>query len=75
MKVFLRTYGCRANQYDSEAVTAMIVASGGEIVSRAEDADFAVFNSCTVTAAAEADLRADVRRAARDNPSISTIVM
>ena len=75
MKVFLRTYGCRANQYDSEAVTAMIVASGGEIVSHVEDADFAVFNSCTVTAAAEADLRADVRKAARENPAIRSIVM
>ena len=75
MKVFLRTYGCRANQYDSEAVTAMIVASGGEIVSNPAEADFAVFNSCTVTAAAEADLRADVRKAARDNPSIRSIVM
>ena len=75
MKVFLRTYGCRANQYDSEAVTAMIVASGGEIVSDPADADFAVFNSCTVTAAAEADLRADVRKAARENSAIRSIVM
>jgi threonylcarbamoyladenosine tRNA methylthiotransferase MtaB len=75
MKVFLRTYGCRANQYDSEAVTAMIVASGGEIVSNAADADFAVFNSCTVTAAAESDLRSDVRKAARENPAIRSIVM
>ena len=75
MKVFLRTYGCRANQYDSEAVTAIIVASGGEIVSSPADADFAVFNSCTVTAAAEADLRADVRKAARENPAIRSIVM
>jgi threonylcarbamoyladenosine tRNA methylthiotransferase MtaB len=75
MKVFLRTYGCRANQYDTEAVTAMIAASGGEIVSHPELADFAVFNSCTVTAAAEADLRRDVRRAAKDNPGIRSIVM
>ena len=75
MKVFLRTYGCRANQYDTEAVTAMIIASGGEVVSDARLADFAVYNSCTVTAAAEADLRQDVRRTARDNPEIKSIVM
>jgi threonylcarbamoyladenosine tRNA methylthiotransferase MtaB len=75
MKVYLRTYGCRANQYDTEAVRAMVVATGGEITTRLDDADFAVFNSCTVTAAAEADLRADVRAASRINPSIRSVVM
>ncbi|HEX6576196.1 MAG TPA: MiaB/RimO family radical SAM methylthiotransferase, partial [Gemmatimonadaceae bacterium] len=53
----------------------MIIASGGEIVSSAEDADVAVFNSCTVTSAAEADLRADVRSLARANPSARSVVM
>jgi tRNA A37 methylthiotransferase MiaB len=63
MKVYLRTYGCRANQYDTEAIRAMVLASGGELADNVSDADYAVFNSCTVTAAAEADLRADVRAA------------
>ena len=75
MKVYLRTYGCRANQYDTEAVRALILASGGHVVDNAGDADAAVFNSCTVTAAAEADLRADVRAASRVNPGIRSIVM
>ena len=75
MKVYLRTYGCRANQYDTEAVRSLILASGGHVVDNAGDADAAVFNSCTVTAAAEADLRADVRAASRVNPGIRSIVM
>ena len=74
-RVYLRTFGCRANQYDTEAVRAMIEASGGEIVSTPDEADAAVFNSCAVTAAAEADLRQSVRRAARRRPSLQTIVM
>ena len=53
----------------------MIEASGGEIVSTPEDADAAVFNSCAVTAAAEADLRQSVRRAARRQPALQTVVM
>lgn len=65
MKAYVRTFGCRANQYDSEAVRAMIEASGGEIVATPGDADVAIFNSCTVTAEAEADLRRAVRGAAR----------
>jgi len=53
----------------------MIEAAGGEIVSTPDDADAAVFNSCAVTAAAEADLRQSVRRAARRSPALTTIVM
>ena len=75
MKAYLRTFGCRANQYDTEAVRAMIEASGGEIVATPDDADLAVFNSCAVTAAAEADLRQSVRRAARRAPALRTVVM
>jgi threonylcarbamoyladenosine tRNA methylthiotransferase MtaB len=40
-----------------------------------DEADVALFNSCTVTAEAEADLRAAVRRAARANPALRSIVM
>jgi threonylcarbamoyladenosine tRNA methylthiotransferase MtaB len=75
MKVFLRTFGCRANQYDSEAVRALVERCGGEVVDTPEDADAAVFNSCAVTADAEADLRQSVRRAARTNPGLASVVM
>lgn len=75
MKVYLRTFGCRANQYDSEAVRAMVLAGGGEIVATPADADVAVFNSCAVTAEAEADLRQAVRRAAREQPALRSVVM
>ncbi len=75
VRVYLQTFGCRANQYDSEAVAALVVSGGGVLVASAEDADVAVFNSCAVTAAAEADLRQQVRRAAKRNPSLQSIVM
>lgn len=75
MKVLLRTYGCRANQYDTEAVRAMLAAAGVEETLDPGEADFAVFNSCTVTASAEADLRSDVRAMARRNPAMQTVIM
>jgi threonylcarbamoyladenosine tRNA methylthiotransferase MtaB len=75
MKVYLRTFGCRANQYDTEAVRAMVVAAGGEIVHAPTDADVAVFNSCAVTADAVADLRQSVRRVARTQPGVRSVVM
>jgi threonylcarbamoyladenosine tRNA methylthiotransferase MtaB len=75
VKLYLRTFGCRANQYDSEAVRAMVEAQGTTIVESPEDADVAVFNSCAVTADAVADLRQEVRRAARRNPALRSVVM
>ncbi len=75
VRVYLQTFGCRANQYDSEAVAAMVVAGGGAMVESPELADVAVFNSCTVTRDAEADLRQQIRRASRVQPSLQTVVM
>lgn len=75
MKAYLQTFGCRANQYDTEAVRAMIEAAGGTIVATPGEADVALFNSCAVTAAAEADLRQSVRRAAKGNAGIRSVVM
>ncbi|MDQ6718664.1 MAG: MiaB/RimO family radical SAM methylthiotransferase, partial [Gemmatimonadota bacterium] len=75
MKVLVETFGCRANQYDSERVKAMVTAGGGEIVTSADGADIAVYNSCAVTAEAEADLRQKVRRGARSNPRIRSVIM
>ncbi|MGH7655818.1 MAG: MiaB/RimO family radical SAM methylthiotransferase [Gemmatimonadaceae bacterium] len=75
MRAYLRTFGCRANQYDTEAARAMIEAAGGVIVDSPELADVALFNSCAVTAAAEADLRQEVRRAAKRNARIRSVVL
>jgi threonylcarbamoyladenosine tRNA methylthiotransferase MtaB len=75
VKVYLRTFGCRANQYDTEAVRTMVEASGHAIVESAAEADVAVFNSCAVTSDAEAELRKVVRRASRERPALRSIVM
>lgn len=75
MKVFLQTWGCRANHYDTEAVRGLLAAAGVEEAQSAAEAEFAICNTCTVTASAEADMRAGVRRASRENPDIRTIVM
>jgi len=75
MKVHIRTFGCRANHYDSEAVRALALEAGHEIVDDAADADLAVFNSCAVTSEAERDLRKAVRGAAARNAGLRSIVM
>jgi threonylcarbamoyladenosine tRNA methylthiotransferase MtaB len=75
VKVYLRTFGCRANHYDTEAVRALVSSAGHEIVSTATDADVAVYNGCAVTADAEAELRKVVRRDAKHRPALRSVVM
>lgn len=75
MRVWLRTWGCRANAYDTAQVDARLRRAGAVIVEHAADADVAILNSCAVTAEAVADLRQGVRRAARERPGLRTIVM
>ncbi len=57
MKVFLGSIGCRLNQSELEMLAAELRAAGHEIVATPERAQAAIVNSCTVTAAAEADSR------------------
>ncbi|NUQ12377.1 MAG: hypothetical protein HUU26_08640, partial [Gemmatimonadaceae bacterium] len=75
MKVYLKTFGCRANQYDSEQVRTLVESGGGSIVEDVAEADAAVFNSCAVTSEAEVELRKGIRGAARRNGRLRTVVM
>ena len=78
MKLLLRTFGCRANQYDAEQVRAMAERAGVSVVdafahATGED-EVAVLTSCAVTREAEADLRQAVRRLARERPGVRVVV-
>ncbi|HEY6223854.1 MAG TPA: hypothetical protein VIW26_08715, partial [Gemmatimonadales bacterium] len=73
MNVYFHTFGCKANQYDTERVRQAFADAGATVVTTAEDAELAVVNSCTVTEESEAKLRRYVRRQARAGRD--TIVM
>jgi threonylcarbamoyladenosine tRNA methylthiotransferase MtaB len=75
VKLWLRTFGCRANHYDTGTARALALQGGYEIVDDVRDADVALVNSCAVTAEAERDVRKAVRRIAAANPRARTIVM
>lgn len=74
-RVYLHTFGCKANQYDTEVVRQALEDCGARIVDSPSAADHAVVNSCAVTHVSEAKMRGLVRRLARENSSIRTIVM
>lgn len=65
MKIYLDTIGCRLNQAEIEQYARQFRAAGHSLVATPEEADLAVVNTCTVTAAAAADSRQKVRQAAR----------
>ena len=75
MNVYFHTFGCKANQYDTELVRQAFADQGAAIVTDPAAADFAVVNSCTVTAESEVKLRRLVRRLARGPRPLETIVM
>ena len=73
MNVYFHTFGCKANQYDTERVRQAFADAGATVVDAAEHAELAVVNSCTVTEESESKLRRYVRRQARAGRD--TIVM
>jgi threonylcarbamoyladenosine tRNA methylthiotransferase MtaB len=75
IKVYLHTFGCKANQYDTEVVRQAFECNGAEVVADPATADVAVVNSCTVTHVSEAKMRGLVRRLGRENGGIRTVVM
>jgi len=65
-RVRFYTFGCKANQYDTQTLRAALLRRGLE-ESRSE-ADLVVINTCTVTAEAGRKARQLVRRLARETP-------
>lgn len=65
MKIYLDMIGCRLNQSELEIIARQFSAAGHTLVGDPAEADLAVVNTCTVTAAAAADSRKIIRRIAR----------
>src|SRR5467141_4110761 len=74
VKVYFHTFGCKANQYDTELVRQAFADQGAVVVDDPAAADLAVVNSCTVTHESEAKLRRFVRHVSRVGHA-ETIVM
>src|SRR5271165_1946894 len=70
---YVENFGCRATQADGAALERQFEAHGLNRASEAQ-ADLVVLNSCTVTASADQDARAAIRRVRRQNPQARIIV-
>jgi threonylcarbamoyladenosine tRNA methylthiotransferase MtaB len=71
---YVENFGCRATQADGAALEHQLRERGLELASEAAAASLVVLNTCTVTAAADQDARAAVRRIHRKNPEARIVV-
>ena len=69
----MKNFGCRASQADGAAIEAGLLAKGLAAAGPA-DADLVVLNTCTVTAAADDEVRQVVRRIHRERPEARILI-
>jgi threonylcarbamoyladenosine tRNA methylthiotransferase MtaB len=73
-RIFVKTLGCKVNTYDSHALINQLSGQGFSVTDKAEDAQVAVINSCSVTNEAEKEARYLARRYRRNNPDAMIVV-
>jgi tRNA-2-methylthio-N6-dimethylallyladenosine synthase len=73
-KLYIRTFGCQKNEYDSDKMADVLAAADGfALTDRPEDADVILFNTCSVREKAQERVFHDlgrVRALKADNPDL-----
>ncbi len=70
----VENFGCRATQADGAAIERQLLDRGLQRADSADEAEVVVLNTCTVTASADQDARAAIRRIHRENPEAQILV-
>ncbi len=73
-RFYIENFGCRATQADGAALERQFLERGLDRAQVARDAEIVVLNTCTVTAGADKDARASIRRLRRVNPECRILV-
>ncbi len=68
MKYIIATLGCKVNQYETQAMEAMLRARGHAPAGEGETADAVLVNTCAVTAESGRKSRQLIRRLREENP-------
>ena len=71
---YVENFGCRATQADGAAIERELLDSGMVRAPVPAAAEVVVLNTCTVTASADQDVRATIRRIHRENPACRILV-
>lgn len=71
---YVENFGCRATQADGSALEQQLLGRGMARAMTADEAEVVVLNTCTVTHAADQDVRNSIRRIHRENPGAQILV-
>jgi threonylcarbamoyladenosine tRNA methylthiotransferase MtaB len=71
---YVENFGCRATQADGAAIERQFRRRGLSRADAPEQSEIVILNTCTVTASADQDARAAIRRIHRKNPSCEIVV-
>jgi tRNA-2-methylthio-N6-dimethylallyladenosine synthase len=73
-KLFIRTFGCQMNEYDSDKMADVLRETQGvELTDTPEDADIILFNTCSVREKAQEKVFSDlgrVQQLKKDKPGL-----
>ncbi|MGD9787688.1 MAG: tRNA (N6-isopentenyl adenosine(37)-C2)-methylthiotransferase MiaB [Sulfuricellaceae bacterium] len=73
-KVFIKTFGCQMNEYDSAKMADVLAAAEGmEATDKAEEADVILLNTCSVREKAQEKVFSElgrIKQLKRDNPKL-----
>ncbi len=62
-KLYIRTFGCQMNEYDSDKMAEVLAESEGAVLTdRLEEADIVLFNTCSVREKAQEKVFSDLGR-------------
>ena len=73
-RVAFHTFGCKLNQFETEALASSFLGHGFIIVPADQEADAYVINTCTVTSRADHKARSLIRALARGAPDAPLLV-
>ncbi len=71
---FIKTFGCRVNQVESQALREDFLRHGFAPAANWETADICLLNTCTVTHQADKDVEKLIRQISRRNPSARLVL-
>ncbi len=74
MKIYIKTFGCRVNQVESEALLEEFLRRGHTITKNPQDADICLINTCSVTRKADKDALKEANLIKRKSPNARLIL-
>jgi threonylcarbamoyladenosine tRNA methylthiotransferase MtaB len=74
LSVWFHTFGCKANQYDTERMRQELESRGARTAAGLNTASAAVLNTCTVTDQADLSARRLIRKLRRRHPALRIVV-